>query len=216
MIYQPFQHTEPVHVYRSSHRTLSLLVVFSNILAIIFIIFAYWRRDTRSPSEPFPVSIFFLILNIGMFSVTALRHKLVISPAGISITRWRTTATPWDNVTELQVFHFRVWGIRQQLPCLVLHIPPLGHQQMLKHAVPPELLGRVLPILFQTWERPDKIEQDLQQYISQRNDQANRGLFVPHSFAATPDPNEKRNAWLILGVGTAAIVTIATIVSVLF
>ena len=210
---ESFQHTEPTHVYRSSHRTLSLLVVFSNILAIIFIIFAYWRRDTRSPSEPFPVSIFFLILNIGMFSVTALRHKLVISPAGISITRWRTTATPWDNVTGLQVFHFRVWGIQQQLPCLVLHIPPLGHQQMLKHAVPPELLGRVLPILFQTWERPDKIEQDLQQYLPPP---AAGGLFVPHSFTAIPDPNEKRNAWLILGVGTAAIVTIATIVSVLF
>ena len=213
---ESFQHTEPTHVYRTKHWRVALgaAIMLSGMTILFIFIFILWQSSHTFIGVPlwgFVVSNFY---PIGASLNQAFRQKLVISPAGISITQWRTASTPWNNVVSLQIFAIGMMGINT--PCLVLHTPPLGNQPSFKRGIPPELRGRVLPILFQTWERPAEIEQDLQQYISQRNDQANRGLFVPHSFAATPDPNEKRNAWLILGVGTAAIVTIATIVSVLF
>ena len=210
---ESFQHTEPTHVYRTANRPVTLLAVFGNVLVLIFIIFIYSRNADRLTSGPHPIIILSIVFNIVVISVTSLRHKLVISPAGVSITHRRTVATPWSNVVRLEEFHYRYLGLKMQLSCLVLYSPPLGHQRIIKHGIPAELRGRVIPILFKTWERPAEIEQDLQQYLPPP---AAGGLFVPHSFAATPDPNEKRNAWLILGVGTAAIVTIATIVSVLF
>ena len=196
MIYQPFQHTEPVHVYRTSNRPVTLLAVFGNVLVLIFIIFIYSRNADRLTSGPHPIIILSIVSNIVVISVTSLRHKLVISPAGVSITHWRTVATPWSNVVRLEDFHYRYLGLKMQLSCLVLYSPPLGHQRIIKHGIPAELRGRVIPILFKTWERPDKIEQDLQQYLPQP---ADAGLFVPHSFAARPQ-SSTRSALFILGV----------------
>ncbi len=205
MLYQPFQHTEPKRAYRAANRLLLAFGVALQILLLSINISAY-RYNAVLRDFPSYMITLLLVSNIIMYLVTNFRHKMIISPAGINITRWRTVATPWRNVDRLETFHYRYLGLKVELSCLVLHSPALGYQRVTKHGIPVELRGRVIPILFKAWERSAAIEQDIKQYVSQRNDEANRGLFVPHSFAAIPNSNEKRNTLILIGLIVIVIV----------
>ena len=189
---EPFQHTEPTHVYRTKQRRMAVgTAIMLSCMTILLIFWQYSHTFSGVPLWGFVVSNFY---HIGASLNQAFRYKLMISPAGISITQWRTASTPWNNVVGLQIFAIGMMGINT--PCLVLHTPPVGNQPSFKRGIPPELRGRVLPILFQTWERPNEIEQNFQKYLPQP---ADAGLFVPHSFAAPPQ-SSTRSALFILGV----------------
>ena len=193
MIYQPFQHTEPKHVYRAKHWRVALVFVTVLLFALIFILWQY-RQEMGGVSLVWILTLSVLCISVPLNQ--AFRHKLVISPAGISITDGNTTTTAWSNVMSLQLVPQGSFGPKKLIPCLILHnvlpnIPPSRERGM-----PAELRGRALPIQFHLWERPNEIEQDFQKYLPQP---ADAGLFVPHSFAARPQ-SSTRSALFILGV----------------
>ena len=194
---ESFQHTEPMHVYRFRYRRLLAIIVIAHPLLLIAVTLLY-RLNTGVIDKPSPLLIIGSVFNIVMGFVISLHQKLVISPAGVSITYWRTAATPWSNVAGSQIFTTNLLGLKTHMPSLVLYSPPLGNLSFYKVGIPIELHDRVLPIQFRQWERPNEIEQGLRHYLSQRED---GGLLVPYGFAAVPDPNEKRNIIIGLIVG---------------
>ena len=197
MIYQPFQHTEPTHVYRTKQRRMAVgTAIMLSCMTILLIFWQYSHTFSGVPLWGFVVINFY---HIGASLNQAFRQKLVISPAGVSITHlWRTAATPWSTVAGSQIFTTNLLGLKTHMPSLVLYSPPVGKLSFYKAGIPAELHDRVLPILFRQWERPNEIEQGLRHYLSQRED---GGLLVPYGFAAVPDPNEKRNIIIGLIVG---------------
>ena len=195
---ESFQHTEPMHVYRFRYRRLLAIIVIAHPLLLIAVTLLYWL-STGVIDRPSPILVIAVLFNIVMFFVINVREKLIISPAGVSITHlWRTAATPWSNVAGSQIFTTNLLGLKTHMPSLVLYSPPLGNLSFYKVGIPIELHDRVLPIQFRQWERPNEIEQGLRHYLSQRED---GGLLVPYGFAAVPDPNEKRNIIIGLIVG---------------
>ena len=190
---ESFQHTEPTHVYRTKQpRGALAYAAMMAVLSIMMLISSIYEGNPVAW-----IMMMFFICIMGTSLNQALRHKLVISPAGMSITNWHTMATPWSNVTGLQVFTFRLLGMNAQIPCLVLHAPPLGKQQNFKKGIPAELHGRIVPLFIQNWERHNEIEQDLQQYLPQP---VNNVLFVSHIFILNPEPDESRNSLLLIGL----------------
>ena len=90
MIYQPFQHTEPKHVYRAKHWRVALGVAAILSFGLMFVLWNYSQEmDGVSLVWMLAVSAVW----IGAPLNQAFRHKLVISPAGISITDVNTTTT---------------------------------------------------------------------------------------------------------------------------
>ena len=198
MIYQPFQHTEPTHVYRFKYWRLLFIGAIANALSLSIFALLFWLMPT-SVVGPSPLMIIEIVFISVLCLIMCLHLKLVISPAGVSVTHlWRTAATPWSNVAGSQIFTTNLLGLKTHMPSLVLYSPPLGNLSFYKVGIPIELHDRVLPIQFRQWERPNEIEQGLRHYLSQRED---GGLLVPYGFAAVPDPNGKRNIIIGLIVG---------------
>ena len=188
---ESFQHTEPTHVYRTKHWRMAVgAAIMLSCMTILLIFWQYSHTFSGVPLWGFVVINFY---HIGASLNQAFRQKLVISPAGISITQWRTASTPWNNVVGLQIFAIGMMGINT--PCLVLHTPPLGNQPSFKRGIPPELRGRVLPIRFELWERSAEIEQDIQRFLLHPT---GGGLFVPHNFVALQQHNTKRGLAVVL------------------
>jgi len=112
----------------------------------------------------------------------ALRNRIILSPAGISVTYGRSAATPWSNVERIQVITV---GTRIKLgavPCLVLREPAAGDMTPITRGVPDALKGRILPLYPMFWERISELEQELYGYLP--GEPSSGQLSVPHNFAA--------------------------------
>lgn len=188
-----FQHSQPQSVYRPKDRFMGLLAG-----AMLSGISLYWAYDfIREPG-------FLTIINVPIWLWWAYRlaknahlNRIVMSPAGISVTHGRSAATAWSNVERLQVLTVGTTVKVGEVPCLVLREPAEGDMTPITRGVPDELKGRIIPLFPFQWARIAEMEQELYHYLPG----AESGpLAVPPSLAAISRRQERFTQRILLGI----------------
>ncbi|HYF61787.1 MAG TPA: hypothetical protein VD886_03170 [Herpetosiphonaceae bacterium] len=190
-----FQHSRPQSVYRGKNYKTNWAVIPIHLLLAL-------ASASRVVSQPSIWNVTGMLCWLFVAFQTwrqNRRNRLVMSPAGISLTWGRSAATPWSNVERVQVIRVGTKINLGHVPCLVLREPAEGTLKPLTRGVPDELKGRVIPLYLNLWERIGELEQELYGYLPADSDGGR--LSVPHSFAAINQRQERISFWIIAAIG---------------
>ena len=201
-----FQHSQPQSVYRSKNYLVGWLQVSTQLGLAVF--YAFWSLDRPSVWSILAIP---LLLGVAVFSGRRnQREKLILSPAGISITSGRSAATPWSNVERLQMISIGKNLRLGEVACLVLRDPSQATLKPVTRGVPDELKGRVMLLNPGQWDRIAELEQELYGYL--RANAADQGqLSVPPTLAAVSQHQERLGMW-----AAAALVLITGVIVYIF
>jgi hypothetical protein len=192
-----FQHSQPQSVYRIKNRHFLWLMVAAALTLTGLYAYRTLSRPSALAVVPIPLWLW-LAYQAGR---QLIRSRLVISPAGLSITFIHSAWTPWSNVERLQT----LWpGSQNQMRVLVLRNPIETRLWVRHQDVPKELKGRVIPLAAAVWERIDELEQELYRYLPASQEAQ---LSVPHTFAVASQSRPERQilAALVIVLGAAVL-----------
>jgi hypothetical protein len=187
-----FQHSQPQSVYRSkNYRGGWGLAVIYLLIALI--------SAPRALNDP----TFWNVAAPLIWVAVALqnwwqsqRTRLVMSPAGISVTWGRSAATPWSNVERIQVLTVGSRIRPEAMPCLVLREPTAGTLKLITRGIPDELKGRVIPLYPTLWERLSELEQELYGYLPGESDGG--PLSGPPTSDAIKQRQDLKTGWILV------------------
>jgi len=202
-----FQHSQPQSVYRPKNRAfLGLMVPIA-----LFMIWTYGKGLLSDPTPLRILSIGLWIVMLAQFAWMFVKSRLVLSPAGISVTYGRSAATPWSNVERIQLIAVGRFVNRNTTPYLVLRAPAAGRRWSGIPGLPAELKGRVIPLDPAIWERFSDLHAEVSRHLPVNPDGPN-GLQVPINVAALSKP--RVSGWELAAF--AACATIMALVVVYF
>ena len=182
-----FQHSQPQSVYRPKNRP------FLGVMVPIAL-FMIWTYGKGLPSDPTPLRILSIGLWIVMlvqFAWMFVKARLVLSPAGISVSFGRSAATPWSNVERIQLIALGRFVNRTTMPFLVLREPVAGMRWSRAPGLPAELKSRVILLDPAIWERFSDLHDEVYRYLPVSPEGPN-GLQVPINIAALSKPRVSR------------------------
>jgi hypothetical protein len=194
-----FQHSQPQSVYRPKNYRLNWMVIGVQLMVALI-------SAPRAFSHPGFWSIAAPLIWLAIALQTwwqNQRSRLVMSPAGISLTMGRRAATPWSNVERIQLISIGKMLRLGEVACLVLRDPAQAMLKPVTRGVPDELKGRVMLLNPGQWERLTDLEQELYGYL-RANSADQDQLSVPYDFAAVSLRQER------LGLGMAAALVLIT------
>jgi len=183
-----FQHSQPQSVYRQKNRAISGLMI--GLSLAMFGVYVSRFLDRPGPGTLLMSAIW--PINLVNFALMFFRNRLDMSPAGISVRMSRTIATSWTNVERIQMLRLG-FGIKSDIPCLILRQPAQGKLWLATVGVPAELKGRVIPLYPSMWERMFGLEEELYGYL-RANSVIRNELSVPIDFSAITQ-RQIRFAW---------------------
>jgi hypothetical protein len=187
-----FQHSQPQSVYRNkNYRGGWSLAGIYLLIALI--------SAPRALNDP----TFWNVAAALIWLVVAFqnwwqsqRTRLVMSPAGISVTVGRQASTPWSNVERIQALTVGSRIRPDTMPCLVLREPTAGTLKPIARGIPAELKGRVIPLYPTLWERLSELEQELYGYLP--GEPAGGQLSVPPVSDAIKQRQDLITGWILV------------------
>lgn len=185
-----FQHSQPQSLYRQKNRALiGMMIPLSLLLLGVYVAKAIERPDFGN--------LFMALIwpvNLANFVQIFFLHKLVMSPAGITVLFERKVETAWSNVERIQLM--RVGIFKSEVPCLVLREPVPFKLGLAGVGVPAELKGRVIPLHPAMWQRMFAMEEELYGYL-RANSVIRNELSVPIDLAAISQ-RQARFTWKLV------------------
>jgi hypothetical protein len=184
-----FQHSQPQSVYRHKNRAMMVVMIVVSLAMMGYHGDRFFDRHKAWDL----VMVGLMLLNLVNFAQMAIRSRLIMSPAGISVTFGHRQETAWSNIERIQMIPLG-FGMKTDVPCLVLR-QPVGSKRSIWGAtgIPAEFKGRVIPIIPSLWERMATLEEELYRYLA-TNPASLGQLSVPINFAASVQ-RQKRFIW---------------------
>ena len=199
-----FQHSQPQSVYRQKNRAIiGMLAPLA-----LFMVGYYVNKAIERPDFGNVLMALIWPVNLANFVQMFFLNKLVMSPAGITMTIERKIETGWSNVASLQVL--RVGIFKANTPCLVLREPVPFKLGLTGLGIPAELKGRVVPLHPAAWERMFAMEEELYGHL-RANGVIRDELSVPIDFAALSQ-HQTQLGWK-LAAGMIGMIVITMIVA---
>jgi hypothetical protein len=187
-----FQHSQPQSIYRIKNYRASW-----SLAGIYLLIALIWAPRALNDPTFGNIAAPLIWLVVGLQNWwQSQRNRLVMSPAGISVTFGRSAATPWSNVERIQVLTVGSRIRPDNMPCLVLREPTEWTLKPITPGIPAELKGRVIPLYPILWERLSELEQELYGYLPGDSDGGR--LSGPHISDAIKQRQDLITGWILV------------------